>query len=154
MSSEGASESRDPERRGSFAPDSWADAEARYDALGPTAQTVVREVARAMSFDREEYDERVTGDVVETARQALFAEALAVRVGSRAAFDAWRETHAGDVRVAGSDNVDRVAWHVSPAAGSAVAATFQNEPDAAVATVRRMAFNRLYRERLAAEGEE
>jgi hypothetical protein len=154
MTSKNAAESGDVERRGSVTPDSWADAEARYDALGPTAQAVVREVARAMAFDREEYDERVTGNVVETARQALFAETLAVRVGSRAAFDAWRETYSDDVRVAGSDNVDRVAWHVSPAAGAAVAATFQNEPDAAVATVRRMAFNRLYRERLTTGGAE
>ena len=150
MTSDGAAESGDTERRGSFAPDSWAAADARYDALGPTAQTVVREVARAMAFDREEYDDRVTGDVVETARQTLFAETLAVRVGPRGAFDAWRETYPDDVRVAGSDNVDRVAWHVSPAAGAAVAATFQNEPDAAVSTVRRMAFNRLNRERLTA----
>lgn len=150
MRSERDPGARDVEHRGTFSPDSWAAAESRYDALGPTAQAVVREVARAMAFDREEYDERVTSDVVETARQALFAETLAVRVGSREAFDAWQETYSDDVRIAGSDNVERVAWHVSPAAAAAVAATFQNEPDAAVATVRRMAFNRLYRERLTA----
>ncbi len=136
------------ERRGQFVPESWADAEDRYEALGATAQSVVRETARAMSFDRAEYDDRVTADVVETARQTLFAETLAVRVADREAFDTWRETYADGVRIAGSDAVDHVAWHVSPAAGSAVAATFQNEADAAVGTVRRMAFNRLYRDRL------
>lgn len=143
----------DPETevRGIAAPESWADAEARYDALGTTAQSVVRETARAMEFDRAEYDDRVTGEVVETAREALFAETLAVRVADRGTFNAWRETYSGDVRIAGSDNVSGVAWHVSPAASSAVAATFENEPDAAVGTVRRMAFNRLYRERLASE---
>lgn len=134
--------------RGFLQPETWADAEARYAALGPTAQTVVREVARAMSFDREEYDERVTPAVVETARQTLFAEQLTVRIADSETFAAWREESTYDVRRAGSDNVDRVAWHVSPAAEAATAATFQNEPDAAVGTVRRMAFNRLYRDRL------
>lgn len=142
------------ERRGTAAPRSWADAEARYESLGATAQSVVRETARAMGFDRAEYDDRVTGEVIETARQAIFAETLAVRVADQETFDAWRETYSGDVRIAGSDTVDRVAWHVSPAADAAVAATFQNEPDAAVGTVRRMAFNRLYRERLASEASE
>ena len=142
------------EVRGTVAPESWADAEDRYDSLGATAQSVVRETARAMEFDRAEYDDRVTGEVVETARQTLFAETLAVRVADRGTFDSWRETYSGDVRIAGSANVNRVAWHVSPAADAAVAATFENEPDAAVGTVRRMAFNRLYRDRLAPEAAE
>jgi len=137
------------ELRGRHEPESWDDAADRYGALGPTAQSVVRETARAMGFERSEYDERVTADVVETARQTLFAETLAVRVADSERFEAWREGYPGAVRVAGSDAVDRVAWHVSPAAGTAVAATFQNEPEAAVGTVRRMAFNRLYRDRLA-----
>lgn len=135
------------ETRGTFDPRSYEEIEARFEALGPTAQTVVREVARAMEFDREEYGERVTSDVVETARQTLFAETLAVQVSDRDAFESWRSTYSGTVLVAGSDNVDRVAWHASPT-GEAVAATFANEPDAAVGTVRRMAFNRLYRDRL------
>jgi len=136
------------ETRGTVSPDSWAAAERRYEALGPTARTVVREVARSMGFDRAEYDERVTGEVVETARQALFAEALSVWVADRDAFDRWRAEYPNSVRVAGSDEVGRVAWHASGAAGAAVAATFSAEPDAAVGTVRRMAFNGLYRDRL------
>ena len=40
------------------------------------------------------------------------------------------------------------SWNVAPAAGRAVAATFQDEPEAAVSTVRRTAFNRIYREEL------
>ena len=133
---------------GTFAPESWEAARDRFDAVGSTAQTVVREVAKAMEFDREEYDERVTGDVVETARQAIFAEELAVHVDEWEAFESWRETYPPDVHVVGSDNVDRVAWHAAPFAGTAVAATFQDEPEAAVATTRRMAFNRIYREEL------
>lgn len=133
---------------GTFAPETWDEARSRYESVGSTAQTVVREVAKSMEFDRDEYDERVTGDVVETARQAIFAEQLAVHVDDAEGFEAWRDDYPHDVRVAGSDNVDRVAWHPAPLAGTAVAATFQNEPEAAVATTRRMAFNRIYREEL------
>ncbi len=133
---------------GTFRPDSWADAERRYDELGPTAQVVVRSIAKTMEFDREEYERRVDGDVIETARQALFAETLEVHVADRASFDAWREAYEGAVHVAGSDSVGSVAWHVAPPLGEAVAATFENEPEAAAGTVRRMAFNRLYRDRL------
>lgn len=147
MASEPFDRTSGVETRGTFAPKSWEEVEDRFESLGKTAQTTVREVARAMAFDREEYNERVTSDVVETARQALFAEALAVRLGDKEAFESWRAEYPGEVRIAGSDNVDRVAWHVSPIE-QAVAATFANEPDAAVGTVRRMAFNRLYRDRL------
>ena len=136
---------------GEFEPESWTDARERYEALAPAAQTVVREIVRAMSFDREEYDRRVTADVVETARQALFASLLAVRVDSMTAFEEWREDQPYDVRVVGSDNVDRVAFHDAPFAETAVAATFQNEPEAAIGTLRRMAFNRIYREELCGE---
>lgn len=136
---------------GTFDPDSWSDAERRYDDLGSTARVVVRAVAKAVDFDREEYERRVSADVVETARQALFAETLEIRVADRPAFDSWRSEYAHDVHVAGSDAVGSVAWHVSAPAETAVAATFENEPEAAIGTVRRMAFNRLYRERLTGE---
>ena len=133
---------------GTFAPETWDEARERYESVGSTAQTVVREVAKSMAFDREEYEARVTGDVVETARQAIFAEQLAVHVDDDEGFEAWRDEYPHDVHVVGSDNVDRVAWHPAPFAETAVAATFQNEPEAAVATTRRMAFNRVYREEL------
>jgi len=97
-----------------------------------------------MEFDRAEYDERVDADVVETARDALFASLLRVRVADRETFEAWREGYDGEVHVSGSDHVDRVVWHVAPVAEAAVAATFQDERRAAVATLRRQAFGRLY----------
>ena len=134
---------------GTFAPASAEEARDRYEEVGPAAQTVVREVAKAMAFDREEYDDRVTGEVVETARDALFASLLEVNVGTREEFDEWRESYDGEVTVVGSENVDYVVWHAGPA-DAAVAATFQNEEDAAVATLRRQAFGRLYRELVAA----
>ncbi|ELY80120.1 DUF5809 family protein [Natrinema gari] len=130
---------------GTFTFDSVDEARTQYESVGPAAQTVVREVAKAMDFDREEYDERVTGDVVETARDALFANLLEVRVGSREEFDDWCQTYDGAVTTVGHENVDRVVWHAGPD-GEAVAATFQNEADAAVATLRRQAFGRLYRD--------
>ncbi|NHX37201.1 MULTISPECIES: DUF5809 family protein [Halolamina] len=131
---------------GVFSPETEADAVEAFESVGPAARTVVRETAKAMSFDREEYDERVTGEVVETARDALFASLLAVTVGDREEWEAWREDHPEyEVRENGSEQVDRVVWHASPAAGTAVAATFQSEEDAAVATLRRQAFGRIYR---------
>jgi hypothetical protein len=51
----------------------------------------------------------------------------------------------------GSPNVDRVAWHAAPFADEAVATTFQNEREAAVGTLRRQAFSRLYRPRFSDE---
>ena len=87
--------------RDTLAPETWTAARERFEALGPTAQSVVREVAKAMEFDREEYDDRVTSDVVETARQAMFAEELAVRVDDAEAFEAWRAETAQEVHVVG-----------------------------------------------------
>ncbi len=130
---------------GTLSFESVADARAQYESIGPAAQTVVREVAKAMEFDREEYGDRVTSEVVETARDALFASLLEVFVGSREEYDDWQESYDGEVMEVGHENVDRVVWHAGPD-GAAVAATFQNEEEAAIATLRRQAFGRLYRE--------
>lgn len=131
--------------RGTFSPSTEAEARERYERLGPVAQTVVRETAKAMAFDRAEYDERVTSEVVERARDALFASLLSVTVGTREEFDAWLADREADLAIVGSENVDNVAWHAPPFA-EGVAATFQEEEDAAVETLRRQAFGRIYRE--------
>jgi hypothetical protein len=136
------------ETEGVFDPATLADAREAYESVGPAAQTVVRETASAMDFDREEYRERVTSDVVETARDALFASLLVVHVGDREAFEDWRADADVDVTLLGSDEVENVVWHVAPAVDAAVAATYQDERDAAVATCRRQAFGRLYRDAL------
>ncbi|MBZ6494490.1 DUF5809 family protein [Natrinema longum] len=130
---------------GTFTFESAADARAQYESVGPAAQTVVREVTKAMAFDRAEYDDRVTSEVVETARDALFASLLEVRVGNREEFEDWRDSYDGEVTTVGHEDVDHVVWHAGPD-GEAVAATFQNEEAAAVATLRRQAFGRLYRD--------
>ncbi|GAA0295353.1 DUF5809 family protein [Halarchaeum salinum] len=133
------------EERGFLAPETETVASEQYRELGSAAQTVSRETAKAMGFDREEYRERVTSDVVETARDALFASLLVVSVGTYEEFETFRETHPDlDVRENGSDNVDHAVWHVVPFADTVVVATYQNEPDAAVATLRRIVHGRFY----------
>lgn len=132
---------------GTFAPTTVAKAREQYEAVGPAAQTVVREVARSMSFDREEYDERVSSAVVETAHDALFASLLEVSVGTREEYHDWRDGYDGSVTEVGHERVDNVVWHAGPT-DEAVAATFHREREAAVATLRRQAFGRLYRDRL------
>lgn len=134
---------------GVFAPETVADARDRYESCGPAAQTVVREVAKAMSFDREEYGERVTGDVIATARDALFASMLEVTVGTAAEFEEFCDAEPDlEPDVEGSERVDHVVWHAAPFADAVVAATFQDEEDAAVSTLRRQAFGKVYRDRL------
>jgi len=134
------------ETEGQFSPPTAAAARDRYESLGSTAQVVVKEVAKAMGLDAEEYRERVTGEVVETARDVLFAESLAVTVGSREEFDEWRAETDHAVEVIGADNVDNVVWHAPDFGETAVAATYQSERDAAVGTLRRQAFGRIYSE--------
>jgi len=134
------------ETEGQFSPPTAAAARDRYEALGSTAQVVVKEIAKAMGLDAEEYRERVTSEVVETARDVLFAESLAVTVGSREEFEAWRDEADHAVEVIGADNVDSVVWHAPEFAETAVAATYQSEREAAVGTLRRQAFGRIYSE--------
>ena len=136
------------ETEGTLSPESVAAATAAFEAAGPTAQQVVREAAKAMEFDREEYRERVTSEVVERARNVIFADRLAVSVGTREEFDGWVDSHPDyDVIELGSEDVDRVVWHAAPFAETVVAATYQNEREAAVGTLRRQAFARVYRPR-------
>ena len=134
------------ETEGQFSPTTVAAARDRYESLGSTAQVVVKEVAKAMGLDADEYRERVTGEVVETARDVLFAESLSVTVGSREEFEDWRADADREVEVVGADNVDNVVWHAPEFGEQAVAATYQSERDAAVGTLRRQAFGRIYRE--------
>lgn len=132
---------------GQFAPDSLEEARKQYEAVGPAAQTAVREVTSVMEFSREEYADRVDSAVVETARDAIFASLLAVTVGTREEYLAWREAYDGEVFEAGHENVENVVWHAGPT-GDAVAATFQAKEEAAIGTLRRQAFGRLYAEQL------
>ncbi len=129
---------------GLLAPDTPEQARAAYEDLSPTARVLTKEVAKAMEFDPEEYRQRVTSEVVETARDALFASLLEIHDDSFEAFETWREDYDGEVEVMGTETVDRVVWHAFD--GHTVAATYQNEPEAARGTLRRQAFGRLYRD--------
>lgn len=132
---------------GIFAPQSIEEAHEAYEIAGPVAQTAVQEVTRAMNFDREEYHTRVTSEVVETAREAVFASLLTVHVGDSTEFDKWCGDHpAYDVQEIGGDNVSQVVWHPAPFAETVIAATFEDEPEAAMAILRRQAFGRIYEE--------
>ncbi len=132
------------ERHGLLRPETPDEAREAYRSLAPTATTIVRESARAMGFDREEMDERVTDGVYATAHEALYASLLSVIDGSREEFESWRGEFDGEVTVMGGENVERVVWHEF--SGEGLAATYQNEPEAARGTLRRMAFGRLYRD--------
>jgi len=140
------------ETRGVFAPETREDAARRYAEAGPAAKVVVRETAKAMAFDAAEYDERVTSDVVETARDAIFAEQLVAHVADRATFETWLAESAfsePDVVRLGGEDVDGIAWHPVPFADAVIATTFHEAVDAAVSTLRRNAFGRVYRDALA-----
>ena len=135
------------ETRGVFVPATAAEAREYFESVGPAAQTVTKELAREMAFSKTEYEDRVTSDVVETARDALFASLLQVEVGEYTEFAAARTDHPdAEVVQHGSQDVDNAVWHYVPFADALVAATFQDEPDAAVATLRRIAFGEYYRD--------
>jgi hypothetical protein len=131
--------------RGSFAPETATQARERYEAVGSTAQILLKQITKAMEFDPEEYERRVTPEVVETAREVMFAADLRVRVGTREEYEDWLEGRGYETVERGSPNVSRVAWHPAPFAETVVAATFEREADAAVETLRRQAFGSVYR---------
>lgn len=133
---------------GYIRPSTSADAREIFEELGPAAGEVTREIALAMEFDAEEFDRRVTDDVVETARGVLFSTLLTVRHGTQDGFEDWRSVppqREYELHKEGAEHVDHVAWHASPCAEAIVAATYQDEPEAAVTTLRRIAWGRLYR---------
>ena len=134
------------EREGFLAPETETEARTAYGDLAAAAQTVSREIGKAMALDREEFEERVTEEVVLTAHDALFASLLEVRVDSYEAFESWRTDADYEVALLGGENVGQVVWHVAPFAGLAVAATFEHKREATIGTLRRQAFGRIYRE--------
>ncbi len=98
---------------GQFAPVSAAEARERYDAFGPTAQVVVKEVAKAMGLDpetsRSESPARSSKPLATCCR-----ESLADQVGSMAEFEEWREDTDCEVTLVGAENVDNVSGTPRP----------------------------------------
>jgi len=134
------------ETEGIFTPETPEAARDRFTSLAPAAKTVLREVGRELSMDTGTYQEEMDEDLRLTAQEAMFASLLAVRVGTRTEYDQWRDGADVETVEVGSENVDNVVWHAPPFLDTAVAATFHNERDAAVGTLRRQAFGRLYRD--------
>jgi len=133
------------DREGLLEPSTEAEARDQFAMLEPAAETVVKESARQMGFDRAEFDERITDEVIEAAQESLFASLLVVSVGTREEYEQWCDDHSCEAIEVGTEHVDHAVWHAATFAERVVAATFQNERDAAVGTLRRQAFGRLYR---------
>lgn len=134
------------ETRGHFAPRTETAASEQYDELALAAKTVTKEIAEAGTDTSAEYRALVDDSVIETAQQALFASLLEVHVGSVSEYEAWLSDHEGlDVSLAGTDTVPRRAWHPVWPTDQGTAVSFQNSPEAAIATVRRQAFGQHYR---------
>jgi len=131
---------------GLFAPETVAEARERYADLQTAAGTVVREITRATALDGDEYDRLVTDDVIATGHDALFASLLVVNVGTREEFEAFRADRDVEVVQTGSEHVDGVVWHAPAFADRIVATTFADAREAAVGTLRRQAFGKLYRD--------
>ncbi|MFB6311461.1 MAG: DUF5809 family protein [Salinirussus sp.] len=129
---------------GLLAPATEAAAREEYAAAEHAAGVVVREIIRSLSVadDAAEPDDAV----LQTATEALFASLLEVKVGTRAEFDDYTEEHDRGVEVLGSEHVSGVAWHDAAALDRVIAATFENEPAAAVDALRRQTFAKCYRE--------
>ena len=133
---------------GQIRPESPAAARATYRELVPAAKVATREATKAMAFDRAEYADRVTPTVIESVRDAIFASLLVVHVADRETFDDWTGDRAADVTLTGSDHAPNVVWHDPPFTDRVVAATFTEKREAAVGTLRRQAFGRIYRDLL------
>jgi len=134
------------ERQGVYEPETAEAVQEAFADTGSAAQIVLKEATKAMGFENSEYDDRVTGDVIQTAHEALFASLLVVYHGPREAFEDWCESNQYSVDFAGSETAESVVWHPVAIDETVVAASYQNEPDAAAATVRRRAFGQFYRE--------
>lgn len=134
------------ETRGHFAPRTETAASAQYDDLALVAKTVTKEIAEAGTDTSDGYQALVEESVIETAQQALFASLLEVHVGSVDEYEAWLTDHDSlDWSLAGTDTVTRRAWHPVWPRDQVAAVSFQNSPEAAIATVRRQAFGQHYR---------
>lgn len=131
---------------GLLRPSDPEDARTLHRSVAPAARTVVVEAARTMPVDDSRFQELVTDEVHAVANRALFASLLEVHDGSREEFERWLEGLDGDPEVTtfGTETVDGIVWHRFR--DRVVAATYQHEPEAARGTLRRFAYNELYRD--------
>lgn len=131
---------------GLFAPVSASEVREQYEAAGVAAEVVVRELVRALPVADETADRPDDATLQLTATEAIFASLLEVHVGTDAEFEDHIAETDREVETLGSEHVSGVVWHDAPATDRILAATYENEPDAAVDALRRQAFAKLYRE--------
>ncbi|MFW5965497.1 MAG: DUF5809 family protein [Halodesulfurarchaeum sp.] len=134
------------ETHGEWSPETELAVRERYGSLARPAETVTKSIAKTATDTDLAYGSLTAGEVIEAAQQALFAALLEVTVSTTEEFLDWLAT-AGNPRVelAGPETVDRRAFHHVHPQGVVTAVSFQDKPDAAIATVRRQAFGRHYR---------
>lgn len=118
-----------------------------FDELEPAAHEVVGAIARRLP-DGWDQGTGIPEDIYRTGHEALFGSLLVVTTGSMKDFGSWNtDGPYADyaVNIEGSEHVDHIAWHAAPATEEIIAATYQHERSAAVATLRRIAWGRVYR---------
>ncbi len=137
---------------GVFAPRSTAEARDQFESVAQAAETVTKEIAEAGTESTEAYERLVDPTVVETAQQALFASLLEVHTGTREAYEHWLDSHdVTETSMAGTETVPHRAWHPVWPESAVFAVSYQDRPEAAIATLRRQAFGQRYRALLGLE---
>lgn len=139
------------ESDGFLQPQDPADAREAYESLEPTARIVVTETLKAMDLGVDDFRDLITDEALTTAQNALFASLLRVHHAPKEEFETWRDGTDREFEMLGSEHVDNRTWHVFMDRG--IVATYQNEPAAAQATLRRVVFGKLYRDLLTSSAE-
>ena len=134
---------------GFLTPESAPAAHDAYEALAVPARDVTRAVVMAMDIEGDDYRQLVDESVTGAAQEAMFGSLLEVRTADREAFDHWcdRPDNAElTVTMEGSEHVANIAWHEAPSVDRVIAATYESQREAAVSTLRRLAWGRIYRD--------
>lgn len=136
------------ETAGYVLPETETEARDIFEELEPAAEEVVGAIVRRLDIDPADRADIVTEDVYRTGHEALFGSLLVVTMGTMEEFEEWQSRAPYtdyDVDLEGSEHVDHVVWHATPVTETVIAATYQDERAAAVATLRRIAWGRVYR---------
>lgn len=131
---------------GCFTPESESELVSRFESLETTAKVLVRQLRTAFDRNQDYVDDHLDQADVDTIKEIVFGSHLEIHAGTRQEFDQWFTGRSLELIEIGSSEVDHIAWHHSPFVETVLAATFENEPEAAVETLRRQAIGRLYRE--------
>lgn len=131
---------------GYIAPETESEAREEYERCEQAARDICTTILKQLDG---QIDEGPTEPLVRTAHDAFFGSVLVVTTGPMADFErvcSQPPLEGYQVNREGSDQVDHVAWHVSPMTETVLAATYQSEREAAISTLRRIAWGRFYRD--------